>query len=250
MHRSGTSLVCQLLFEAGAGFGNPDRFLPSDRWNSRGYFELRSIIDMNSKLITGLPRTASPFSAALSQGLYMLKPPQSRIDRRAAALAGEISGLGVSCSDLTVKDPRFCLTLGAWLKYTEIDRIVICLRHPMQVADSLRRRQHVPRSVALRFWAYHIRALLNHAPLEKCGFFDVDKLIAGNGREEFGRVLEFLGMPVDRARQASILDDVYQTHLIRAGNARKVDIPGEVGRLWDRITGIAESRCGPKFVGA
>ena len=53
MHRSGTSLVAQLFFEAGADMGNPSTFYPTDKWNSDGYFEQTDILAINQPLING-----------------------------------------------------------------------------------------------------------------------------------------------------------------------------------------------------
>lgn len=240
MHRSGTSLVCQLLAECGVDFGDRNQFLATDRWNIRGYFELRPVIDLNSRLVTGIPRTTSPLHAVLSQCLYMTRPAEARINRRADTFARDIHGLGTDFSGLTVKDPRFCLTLTAWMKYSEIDRIVICLRHPEEVADSLKRRQHVPRGMALRFWAYHIHSLLKHAPIEKCSFFDVNRLAAGSGQAELARVLEFMGVSLDCDQQSRVLDKIFHGDLIRDSGIRRRELPDDVRALWDKINGIAE----------
>lgn len=59
MHRSGTSLVAMTLEALGVSFGNHEEFYGSDRWNERGYFERRDVIDLNSRLLTGFPRTGS-----------------------------------------------------------------------------------------------------------------------------------------------------------------------------------------------
>lgn len=245
MHRSGTSLVCQLLAESGVDFGDRSQFLEKDRWNTRGYFELRPVIDLNSRLITGIPRTTSRLHAVLSQCLYMTRPVEARINRRAERHAEDIHRLGTDYSGLTVKDPRFCLTLRAWMTHSKIERIVICLRHPEEVADSLKRRQRIPRGPALRFWAYHIHCLLKNAPMEKCCFFDVHRLAAGHGESELARVSEFMGVPLNRDTEACILDKIFHNELIRESGVGRRELPDEVRVLWEQINELAERQREP-----
>jgi len=53
MHRSGTSLVARLFFEAGADLGDPTTFYRPDRWNPDGYYEQPEIHGLNMKLTEG-----------------------------------------------------------------------------------------------------------------------------------------------------------------------------------------------------
>ena len=53
MHRSGTSLVAQVLYNLGLEFGNPKDFIKKDNWNSNGYLENKNFINLNNKIILG-----------------------------------------------------------------------------------------------------------------------------------------------------------------------------------------------------
>ncbi|MDH3465969.1 MAG: hypothetical protein OES26_08670, partial [Gammaproteobacteria bacterium] len=63
MHRSGTSLVCQLMSALGVDFGESGQLYAQDHWNEQGYYEALPVIDINSQIITGWPRTRSHASA-------------------------------------------------------------------------------------------------------------------------------------------------------------------------------------------
>ena len=54
MHRSGTSLVARLFFEAGEDLGDPANFYRPDRWNPDGYFEQPDIHAINMPLVHGI----------------------------------------------------------------------------------------------------------------------------------------------------------------------------------------------------
>jgi len=107
MHRSGTSLVAKILFEAGADFGSPESFYPKDKWNTEGYFEQPDIHRINMPLIHG----------RLGKYAYFKLPSTATILRRAERLSTKIAEAIRTYRKKTVKETRFCLTLPAWIKY-------------------------------------------------------------------------------------------------------------------------------------
>ena len=154
MHRSGTSAVARLLYEAGLDFGDTDNFYPGDKWNPDGYFERRDIHAINMPLING------PWG----RFAYFLPPSAETIMRRSESMADRIRLVAVSCQNVTVKECRFCLTLPAWMEHgAKVDSIVVCLRDPIQVARSIRRRNKVPVSLGLHLWLLHNQCLEEYA---------------------------------------------------------------------------------------
>lgn len=242
MHRSGTSLVSQLLHEAGFDFGDAKLFYPADQWNVKGYIEAAPIIDLNSIFITGVPRTKSRFHSFLSQCVYMMMPDPARIYRRGLKYSRDIRQMGRIYDKLAVKDPRFCLTLPLWNEFAHIEKVVVCTRHPYGVARSLKHRQMLPRSLYLAFWSYHIRSLLMHLPMEKTCFIDVDKLFTGEGLDDFSKVLRFLEVDTCRVEPQDILDKVFRKSLVHNKVRTQSNLPDEVQALWEQITDIAQQR--------
>lgn len=53
MHRSGTSIVAQLFYEAGSDMGNHETFYKPDKWNPDGYFEQTDIHSVNMPIVNG-----------------------------------------------------------------------------------------------------------------------------------------------------------------------------------------------------
>lgn len=248
MHRSGTSLASQLLREAGFDFGKSGLLYPADRWNMRGYIETEPILDLNSIFITGVPRTKSRAHALLNQCIYMTMPQPERVYRRGLKHERDIRQTGKIYDKLAVKDPRFCLTLPLWSRFANIDKVVVCIRHPNAVARSLWRRQALPRPLSLRFWCYHIRALLECLPAGRTCFFDVDKLVAGEGIGTFTSVLRFLEADLDRAQLQQVLDHIFHGQLMRPPDTARTDLPAKVRLLWDRLESTARECNEPLLV--
>jgi hypothetical protein len=236
MQRSGTSMVCQLLAESGVSFGDPTDLLPGDRWNPNGYFEARSVMDVNSRLITGLPRFASPLVTWLSKVAYVRMPGPRAIAARAERCRAAVVALAQRHRGGAVKDPRFCLTLRFWQQWTAVDRVVVCVRHPSAVVESMVRRHWLPRRLGARFYAWHIDALLDQLDDRSAQIVDVDRLVAGSVQEvdALRRGLGLAGGPPSPV----LLQRVVRAESFGRSGA-EAPIPAPARAAWQRLSARA-----------
>ena len=232
VHRSGTSTVAMTLEALGLDFGDHDAFYSADQWNERGYFERVDVIDLNSRLLTGFERTHGGVASLLSQVRYLTLPSPRAIERRARALANDIAALAQTLDGIAVKDPRFCLTLGAWQEH--VTASIVCLRHPMAVARSLRRRQRVPLPLSLRFWDHHAGALLD-APRDTTLYLDFDALSSGDPADELARVLRFLDLDVSLDDAVAAFGEQFTPGLRHFIAGADDELPRRTRDLWQAL---------------
>lgn len=134
MHRSGTSMVANLLRLCGLHLGPETDMLPAAADNPEGFWENVNFKSLNDEILRAL---GGSFDAppALPPGWHereVLNPAREKAEAILRALvSGEPSGW---------KDPRNSLTLPFWLSLLPQMKVVICLRHPLDVALSERRR--------------------------------------------------------------------------------------------------------------
>lgn len=196
MHRSGTSLLARLFFEARADMGDPATFQEGDRWNPDGYFEQKEIISLNMRLIHG------PFW----KFSYFRLPSVERIMRRGEKSSGTLKDLAARYDSRVVKDTRFCLTLPAWrAQGARVQGVIACLREPTAVAASLKKRNRISLGRGLRLWTEHISRLL--ASTEDVPFRLVlyRSLIDRDlGRAETAGAFRFAGLSVSDGRLSEI----------------------------------------------
>jgi len=163
--RSGTSMVANLLLEMGLNFGPSSLFLPADQWNERGYFENTEIISLNISLITTnlfnpKYRAMDPIKHTfftrttmnLQKVIYLLPLKNRRIVKKAESIKKDIESLCCKYKNITIKDPRFTLTIGQWIKHGNIGKALFCYRNPYDVAVSLNRAYHAPMPLAFWIW--------------------------------------------------------------------------------------------------
>lgn len=253
MHRSGTSFTCNLLHAMEADCGAEQLLLPKDRWNERGYFENIEVIELNNRLILGNGSASlydrvlhshwrEPFKVHARSLLNLpafLFPNPGNIPRRAVQCMKSLQRLSEKYRDTVVKDVRFSLTLGTWRNHGGVKKVLYCYRHPMEVALSLKKRQHIPLWKGLRLWRLHVEQFLSQAaglPLVMVNYHHL--MSEGDtALEEMRRLFRFLQQPVDDSRAREILASVRDPglhHHHRAAHA----LPPPVDGLWTRLNAM------------
>lgn len=222
-----------ILEGLGLDLGDPQAFYGADEWNERGYFEREDVIDVNSRLLTGFPRTQGTVASILSQIRYLTLPSRQTIDRRAGRWGDEIARLARKLTGIAVKDPRFCVTARAWKPF--VNSVVVCLRHPDSVARSLRRRQRIPRKLALRFWDYHAEGLLD-LPVEDVLYVDFDALSnPEKARDELAAMISFFSLDVTPEESERRYQERFESSLKHFDATSVESLPTRTRELWEEL---------------
>ncbi|WP_157981387.1 hypothetical protein [Cognatilysobacter tabacisoli] len=152
MHRSGTSAAAGALRLLGARLG--DRLVPAADDNAKGYWEDADVVDLHERLLEGLSRSWDDVRALPSQwgSAECTRQARGHIRRVVAGFAGDALW--------AVKDPRMARFVPLWLE--EIGRArqraacLLVVRHPDEVAASLRARNGLPSLVGHLLWLRHV----------------------------------------------------------------------------------------------
>jgi hypothetical protein len=161
MHRSGTSMVAKALVAAGLFLGDRKRFMPPSAANPEGFFEHREFVALNDALLAELEGGWDrPPAAEAAWTAERWEPFRDRARHLAATMTPHGSW--------GWKDPRTSLTLPFWRAALGPVRTVVVVRHPLEVAASLRRRDGLAIETGLTLWqAYAERLLADTRPDER-----------------------------------------------------------------------------------
>ncbi|MFE6684872.1 sulfotransferase family protein [Streptomyces sp. NPDC057743] len=156
MHRSGTSAVTRAVNLLGVPTCVPSDLTPAGLGNQRGHWESRSLVQFNNALLNALGRSSwcPPPLDAWAGGPHLPDLPPERARRLLERLH--------PTPQWVWKDPRTSLTLPFWLAalHDLPLALVLCVRDPLEVAASLRRRDGTPWKVALCMWERYLRHAL------------------------------------------------------------------------------------------
>lgn len=144
MHRSGTSCVTGSLEEAGLFLAERHTWNP---YNTKGNRENQKFVDLDDAVL------------AANNGAWN-HPPRKVVWSASQLLqARELLGNYSGHSPFGFKDPRVLLVLDGWKQVFPALEFVGVFRHPNAVANSLGKRDSMPRAKALELW-YEYNSLL------------------------------------------------------------------------------------------
>lgn len=162
MHRSGTSAVARLLNMMGAYFAPERMELPVNSANPKGYWERRDVINLNEDILKSLHVSWDRIAEFTPQTI------NSEIIQHFQPYAAEII-LGLDAQrPWMLKDPRLCLLLPLWLPLLEVPVCVFVYRSPIQVAQSLAKREKFSLRLGMALWEkYNLCALESSKTLQR-----------------------------------------------------------------------------------
>lgn len=207
MHRSGTSMVARVLRAGGLHLGSDDDLLPPAPDNPEGFFEHAGFVRLDDELLhaTGGSWDRVPHL-----------PPRSADDERVAPLRPRAEALVADMAAAGAwgwKDPRTALTARFWLDLLPDVRFVVCLRHPFEVARSLKKRNGTSYLHSLALWQEHYELLLDAIGERPCLVVSYDAVLESPAVES-RRLLRFAGLDeADEAATAVIKPDLRHQRL-------------------------------------
>ncbi len=175
MHRSGTSTLSRALGALGCAHG--EKLLPPASENEKGFWEDADIMTLDQELLEALGSDWSRVAEIETEALRL--PILTDFRARATQLLAEKLCAGKM---LALKEPRMTLLLPFW---QEIFRslglrvgYLLALRHPLEVARSLLRRNGFSVERGLLLWYQYNRAAWNHSYGEDRLVIPYDRLLA------------------------------------------------------------------------
>lgn len=191
MHRSGTSALMSVLGRMGWPLGS--RLLEASYDNPNGFWENALFVELHERLLAAVgvswddPRDlpADWMSTARSEGIL------------AALMQGILEEFG-GLPRWAIKDPRICRIVPLWkeaLSSLGVNAVyLLALRHPREVAASLRARNGWGYAFGELLWLRHVFDSIESTSGETRCVVVYDRLLA-DPVNAIGRVVETLSLP-------------------------------------------------------
>lgn len=213
MHRSGTSLLANLLHELGVDFGT--NLMAADEWNEAGYWERKDILALHERMLEALnlrwdhPRLTLPLPSDWKErpAIQKLKIKLTQMVRSEVERSAGICGF---------KDPRMAILLPLWSEIFEglgLEPVyLLAVRHPGAVAASLRKRNGISSYHAQLLWLKTYLDALSFCGNNVSAVVDYDRWFSG-GLEQTQSVLAALDLTCDPEKLAAAFQSVVQPTL-------------------------------------
>ncbi len=181
-------MVSRLLNLGGLYLGPDSELMPPAPDNPEGYWENIHFVELNDKLLTQID--AGWDLAPTVSEKWVLRPAITSLRKEAAELIEHF----IAHEPWGWKDPRNSLTLPFWMNLIPNLKVLICLRNPLEVAQSLHSRNFSSISFGLNLWLSYNRRILSAVRAEDCVVTHYDAYFYAP-RAELRRVLDLLDIP-------------------------------------------------------
>jgi hypothetical protein len=238
MHRAGTSMIANALRLAGLYLGPDANFLPPATDNPSGFFEHAGFVHFNEDLLAATGGAWDHLPAC---------PPMAADDPRVAPLRDRATQL---VDELAVvptwgwKDPRTSLTVRFWLDVVPDLRVVVCLRHPLEVALSLKRRNNTSYAHGLSLWHGYYNALVDAVPRDRRIVTHYDAHFR-DPTAEAARLIDFAGLPQAGVPEAVAARDPGLRHHRLDITLGEAGVDPETTQLYERLRSEAGDPIAP-----
>lgn len=171
MHRSGTSVVAQLLHRLGARVG-PQLLAAMEGVNDDGFWEDSRVVEFDERLLAACGLrwydSAAPDLATADPQVIAAVAREARDYFRQHYSDEPDTRIGAwPAAPWVVKDPRQCRLLPFWLdtwNQSGFETVFVhVLRHPYAVAKSLQRRDRMPLEYGVLLWLVYTLEAFTHA---------------------------------------------------------------------------------------
>jgi len=211
MHRSGTSAITSGLRMLQVEMG--ETLIPGEeRRNPKGYWEDVEINAFNERLLARLGTSWSELRY-LDRDMFS----EAGLDDLRAEAKVLLEQKTRNTLVFGFKDPRTCILLPFWQPiFSELgfdDRYLITLRNPLDVANSLAKRDTFSRQQSFSMWAKHLIGALEYSRGKKRVLVSYDALLEST-ETELKRIAVALGLDLESG-QVDALHEYSQVFLTR-----------------------------------
>lgn len=176
MHRSGTSAISGLLQTAGYNTGRT--LLPPDTFNINGYYEDRTIVELNESILNELGNTWDDV-----RPVPLNKQDPDWLNDKTDNIKDAFVTAYADTNNAVIKDPRLCRLLPLWKRAFALLGItplnVVMLRAPEEVAASLKCRDAMTIQKSALLYIAYLLDVEQHTRGERRLVINYSELLAG-----------------------------------------------------------------------
>jgi hypothetical protein len=244
MHRSGTSTVTRIINLLGVYLGESDELYGQRYDNLEGFWERKDIVDFHDELLQSIYQrwdTALPLSDKWMHSESITEIRQ----RLRKIIVNAFSGHNI----WAWKDPRTCIILPLWRELlTELNShlsVVYIIRNPVDVANSLFKRNDFPFEKSYGIWLNYNISALKMLSDQQLLIVSYDQLL-DSPQQKVSRLAEHLSIPYPSE------DDNFNSELtsflrqdLRHSHSAVDELrnaPQMVNELYHLLIGVAEDK--------
>lgn len=227
----------RVLRSLGVDLGREESHFPPDADdNPQGYQEHMQIVELDDRLLRHLGGHASEVPAP-AQGWEAAADIDAFVDQARPLLAELFTS-----DPWAFKDPRTSVLLPFWRRVRTDLRVIVCVRHPLEVAESmLRRGANYSREHWLRSWLAHTSAALAASADADRAIVLFDDLISAPRMVADDLAMFVFGEPPELERREAAAAAVHSHQRRSDAAAAPGELPPELARYYSSVRDLARA---------
>lgn len=214
MHRSGTSMITRILSENNLWIGNSNNLMPPQPDNPDGFFEYLPITQINDSLLEHLGGGWDKVPNFPTE--WINSNWVKDLQEKAIGAINELkNSLPATCVAWGWKDPRTSILLPFWTSIIPDAKLLICLRDPIAVAQSLSKRNGSSINFGLSLWYDYYKTLCDSLTENQFLVTHYDTWFI-DAQRELNRIVSWLSLETDSNLEnppSSIINKSYRHHI-------------------------------------
>ena len=201
MHKSGTTLISQILHKSGINMGNFNEAVSYDQGNQ---YERSTSQKINREIL----KCGDSHSLDVIKPVHEL-PDTSKVPGLILTLVDKLNKKHLNWG---FKDPRTCLSYPVWESYLPPHKVIYVYRNPLELWHHYRKyipkRKYILRTVqgykALKAWHIHNNMLLGYLNQKKHPYYIINFTKFMKDAEELNQLSKFTGLALHDCRRKSL----------------------------------------------
>ena len=202
MHKSGTTLISEILHQSGINMGDFDSLVSYDSGNK---YERQETKALNYQILN----CAKTYSLNVINSVGRNSVKEIHLEE----INKLIIRLNHKYDNWGFKDPRMCLTFPVWKEYLNEFRLIVVYRDPLEIWMHYRKRNPIPLALlnlqicwkAITAWYVYYNNILSYIDslsIENFIIINYNKFMTDN--REFGRLENFVGISLNDRRNPDL----------------------------------------------
>lgn len=232
MHRSGTSLLANIVGALGVHLGEDDELMPPSGNNVFGYYELDALKVLNDHILNSF------------NGSWK-RPVKVHPDKVAEEFTNNakniLKSLKRKSSVIGFKDPRLAMTIDFWSQLSQGNEYIYIFRHPISTAKSIAKAESINIGTAFKLWREYNEAILRFLEGKKFLLIRYEDILS-QPETEVARIIEYLSLNPKESEIQRAINSVVPAvdHFGSKENMEGTQVGDREIKLYEKLLGLVE----------
>jgi tetratricopeptide (TPR) repeat protein len=225
-------MIARMLNLCGLYLGSEESIMPADKGNPTGYWQNMEMDQISEAILANFSGGWDFLLPVMASG-WEHQDDLSVLRTKANSCIARME----TNKPWGWKDPRACLTIPFWKSLLPELKVVVCLRNPIEVVNSLHKHTGSTTAFTYNLWIRYYQRILEDVPKEYRIITHYDSYFVDAG-SELDRLLKWLGWEVATNQTKQALESIsskHRNHALGTTDLLEDRVPRDVVEIYEML---------------